>query len=503
MDVELNFISKAIQTENVQKMIVKGVTSDHFQDEINKEVWDYCNDYIQKYKQHPSLEAVTRDIPEFRFTISSDSLGYLFDEFAKLVTRRVALNGLIQIGEVVDDSEEILNISNELIALGQSIEGIFRQGNPVRYSEMPERIAEYERRKEEGDVYGILTGIPALDELMFGIQPHEVFSIVGYAGTGKSTLAQLIAFNAYMQGKTPLIISLEMEASAIYRKFDVMATHIEYRKLKALELDESDKDLWERAAREAQSRDNDIIVLDNITNCTLEKVYSLGKQYQPDLLVIDYITLMKMPGERLATYEKITALTHALKNMARDPEFPPIVSVAQNNRRAAEQGSELDNIAGSNSVATDSDVVVGLYQNEEMLAQKKMEVRLLKNRDGEKVRIDMFWNPAYMEFEEWNAKHEFSTKTLDTVNQGSVKPKPTKIYTDPVTGKVITKIQGWEIKDPDNVLVKNASEINASEIESFMRFSKDDGTAPYNPPDVDEAPLEAYGELTQERLFSE
>lgn len=418
MNIEHNLISKAIQTQSVQKLIVKGVNSDHFVEEIHKEVWDYCNDYIQKYKAHPSLEAVTRDIPEFRFAISSDTVDYLFDEFAKLVIRRNALQGLVRIGDAVDDTDEILNISNELIALGQNLEGIFRQGNPVRYSEMPERIKEYERKKEAGEVYGILTGIPEIDDVMFGIQHHEVFSIVGAAGRGKSTLAQFIAFNAYMQGKTPLIISLEMEASAIYRKFDVMATHIEYKKLKALELDKSDMELWEQAAEEAASRENDIIVLDNISNCTLERVYSLGKQYQPDLLVIDYITLMKMPGERLATYEKITLLTHALKNMARDPEFPPIVSVAQNNRSAFEEGSNLHNIAGSNSVATDSDVVVGLHQDEDMAAQNKMEVRVLKNRDGQTLTVDMFWNPARMEFEQWTAKHEFSTKIIEnTITQ--------------------------------------------------------------------------------------
>ena len=53
-----------------------------------------------------------------------------------------------------------------------------------------------------------------------------------------------------------------------------------------------------------------------------------------------------------------------------------------------------------------------------MAAQNKMEVRVLKNRDGQTLTVDMFWNPARMEFEQWTAKHEFSTKIIEnTITQ--------------------------------------------------------------------------------------
>lgn len=419
MDIELTFLSKAIQTESVQRMIVKGVASDHFTDEVNKEVWIYCNDYIQRYKSHPSVEAVTRDIPEFRFQVSTDSVDYLFDEFAKLTKRRTALQGLVKIGEIVDDSEDISRVGEELISLGQGVETLFKQGNPARYSEMLSRIKEYEKHEETGDPFGILTGIPEIDNITFGIQPHELVTVAGFSGMGKSTLALQIAYSAYQQGYTPLVISLEMESGAIYRKFDTLATHINTRSMKSLELTDEDKELWREEAEKAIENENDIIVLDNIGDCTLEKVYSLSKQYKPDLLIIDYITLMKLPGERLNTYEKIKSLTHELKAMARDPECPPIISVAQSNRSAAEKGSTIDNIGDSISIVQDSDIVIGLHQTEEMKINKQMEVRLLKNRDGETATSIMFWNPARMEFRAWNvATDEFAVKLPDTRNLG-------------------------------------------------------------------------------------
>lgn len=419
MDIELCFLSKAIQTNSVQRMITKGVTSDQFQDETNKEVWLYCNDYIQKYKVNPSVEAVTRDIPDFRFQVTADSVDYLFDEFAKLTRRRTALEGLVLVGEKVDDSEEIDRIGEELIALGQSVESLFKQGNPARYSEMHERIKEYEAHEETGNPFGILTGIDAIDDVTYGIQPHELVTFAGFSGVGKSTSALQAAYSAYKQGYTPLIISLEMESGEIYRKLDALATHIHSTKMNSLNLTDSDKQVWREAADEVIKNDNDIIVLDNIGSCTVEKVYSICKQYKPDLLIIDYITLMDLPGERLNTYEKIKSLTHQLKSMARDPEFPPIISVAQSNRSAAEHGSTIDNIGDSISIVQDSDIVLGLFQTDEMKEKMQMEIRLLKNRRGKTTSVLMYWNPATMEFRKWNdATDEFSVKLPDTSNLG-------------------------------------------------------------------------------------
>lgn len=417
--MELSFLSKAISTESVQKMITKGVASGHFEDETNREVWDYCNDYIQRYKTHPSLEAVTRDIPGFRFQISTDSVDYLFDEFSKLTIRREALRGLIQVGEAVDDAEEISHIGEELIALGQNIESLYKQGNPARFSEMKERIKDYEEHEANGDPFGILTGIPEIDNITFGIKPHELVTIAGFSGLGKSTLALQIAYSAYKQGYTPLVVSLEMEAAEIHLKFDTLATHMNSRKVNMLELTEEDKKLWREEAEKAADTDNDIIVLDNVGVCTAEKVYSLAKQYKPDLLIIDYITLMDLPGERLNTYEKIKSLTHQLKAMARDPELPPIISVAQSNRNAKAEGSTTDNIGDSISIVQDSDIVIGLHQTDEMKEKFQMEVRVLKNRRGETTSVLMYWNPAIADFREWNvATDEFAVKLPDTSDLG-------------------------------------------------------------------------------------
>lgn len=419
MDIERTFLSKAIQSQKVQNMILKGISSDHFVDEHCQIVWDYCNDYIQSYKAHPSLDAVVRDtvhekLGSFKFEVTSDSLDYLFDEFTKLVIRRQAITGLMEIGKHVDDPEKITTIGDELIALGTSIEGSFLQGNPKRFSDMHERISDYEYRKMNGTPYGIQMGIKEFDELTLGIQPHELVIVAGFLGMGKSTISQYIAFNAYLQGYTPLIVSLEMEASAVLRKFDTMATHFKYNNLKALQLNEIELAEWEQQAIKASGAENDIVVLDDVDNCTIEKIYSIGKQYKPDLLIIDYLTLMTLPGERAAQWEKISNLSRSLKKLARDPDFPAIIAVAQSNGDAADEGSTMANMAFAKAIGMDADIAIGLHQTEEMYLKDQMEARLMKNRDGKKTKSLLHWKLEIMLIEAWQTNHEFSIKDMNS-----------------------------------------------------------------------------------------
>jgi replicative DNA helicase len=409
MDAERSLISKAVQTAQIEKLLTKGVDDSYFYNEECREVWNTCVNHIRTYRSSPSFEAVRKSHPEFAFEISTDSLDYLLDEFTKQSKRRAAINGLREIARAVDDPSRILDIDSEILELGSSLAQMFPTGNSQRFSEMEKRILTYDQRAIEGFSMGIPFGIEALDDLTLGIQPHEFVNIVGWQGTGKSTLTQYICFNAYLSGRTALIISLEMEAEAMLRKFDVMATNFQYQALKKLELGTEDRRKWEQWAERAAKLDNDIIIIDDIKNCTVEKVHSIAEQYKPDIMAVDYISLMDAPRQFDGKiWEKVTHLTQGLKRIARDPKCPPILSVAQTNIGGANDGAKLDNIAYSRSIGQDSDIVLGLHQDDKMKALKKMEVRMLKNRDGSTIDVDMLWDMERMYFRPWTSMDIFA-----------------------------------------------------------------------------------------------
>lgn len=410
MNTERSLLSKAIQTGKLEKLVAIGIDETHFYEEDCKEAWISSVAHLKKYKTAPSLDALRKANSDFKFELVPDAFDYIVEEFIKVVKRRKAIDGLRELARATEDTDRILTIDEEILELGAEIAQLFPTGNIARYSDMEQRIQDYDERVDEGKIMGIPMGITAIDEVTFGIKSHEFVSVVGWQGLGKSTLVQHMCFSAYLAGFTPLIISLEMESGAMLERFDQMAVNFQTRAYRALDLGEGDQEKWKEWADRAKRVTNDILVVDDVQRCTVEKVRAIGQQYQPDLLVVDYVSLMDAPRGNGAMWEKVTHLTQNLKLIARDPKGPPIIGVAQTNIGSADDGAKLENIAYSRSIGQDSDIVLGLHQDEQMKSRNEMTVRMLKNRSGPQKDASMYWNPDRMEFREWKQLEDMFNK---------------------------------------------------------------------------------------------
>jgi replicative DNA helicase len=235
-----------------------------------------------------------------------------------------------------------------------------------------------------------------------------MISIVGWQNTGKSTLMQWLFFNAYLQGKTPMIISLENSAAELQMKFDAMAIGTSYKSIRACKLPNSLRKQWREYAARADKAKNEIKVVDDVgRSCTVDTVFSMIERYQPDICAIDYVSLMNVPQKHSANWEKITFITNNLKQIVKATGCP-IVAIAQTNIESATEGAKLENIAFARSIGADSDIVMGLNQTDDMRAKCQMEVRLLKNRQGAKMNADLFWSMEDTVIRPWTPE--------DTVN---------------------------------------------------------------------------------------
>lgn len=409
MDAERALVAKAIHTGAIDSLVAQGISPDHFADKNAREVWEFAVAHNRKHRKPPSLAATRKWIDDknrkekegFHYTVDivEDALSYVTEEFIRAAKRRFAVEAMRDLSDSIDDDEKVEDIEGQFLEKARELAQLVPSARVQRFSEMSERIAKYEERKKEGITeIGIPTGIPDFDSLMMGVQPHEYVSIVGWQGTGKSTLLQFYFFQAYLAGYTPMLFSLEMEGEALYRKWDTMATNFEYRALKAMDLPGADKKKWEAWAERAAKAKNDIIVIDDINKCTVDKVYAETVRYKPDLVGVDYVSLMDAPRSAGSSmWERVTYLTRSLKQNARGLKIP-VYAVAQTNAASAEGGADLANIAYSRSIGQDSDVVFGLFQDPEMKETAQMDVRLLKLRDGPTTTVNMHWDMSTMTF---------------------------------------------------------------------------------------------------------
>lgn len=409
MEAERSLIAKCAHAGQVDRLITDGVRSEQFVDPELVEIFVWMTEHFRKYKAAPSFASVKEAFPAHNFEIVTDTLDYVRDRFFDDHKRRMATNAIRDLATHIDEKG-----TDDIEAVFMEVARRMVQEVPspavAKFSEMSKRIEEYDRRLKEGTVKGLMMGIPAFDHLTLGIQPHEYISVVGWQGTGKSTLVQWILYNAWLQKKRGLYISLEMECEALMRKWDTMAVNFQYHALKAMELDPESRSRWEAMAERAATAEGDIIALDDVTACSVDTVYARTAKWSPDIVVVDYITLMET-GRSVSQsmWEKVTYLTQALKQQARTLKIP-LIGVAQTNINSAQEGAALDNISYSRSIGQDSDLVLGLNQTENMRAEKQMQVRLLKNRDGAIRNTDLFWMMETMEFGPWDELSPFTKK---------------------------------------------------------------------------------------------
>jgi replicative DNA helicase len=169
-------------------------------------------------------------------------------------------------------------------------------------------------------------------------------------------------------------------------------------------------------AAKAKKAKNDIIILSKIGKCTVDKVYSEILKYSPDLVCIDYLSLMETPRNAKSMWEAVTYLTQHLKQLARTLPMP-ILSVAQTNIGGSTEGAQLDNIAFSRSIGADSDIVIGLGQRDESMRKNhQMKLRLLKNRDGRILETDLFWELETMTIRDWNIADAFRSNSQNNTS---------------------------------------------------------------------------------------
>lgn len=228
--------------------------------------------------------------------------------------------------------------------------------------------------------------------------------MAAFSGIGKSTMLMQMAFNAFSSGYTPLIISLEMSAKQILRKFDAMWGHLAYHELKRLTLEDGDVAGWRERAKELRERTNDIPILDSIRGCTPEHVFGETVKHKPDLVIIDYITLMKSShGRGAAKWHEITEVTQDLKQNALMLGVP-VLAAAQLNR-AGKDDASTENTGYSISIVQDSDIYLGLTrvrdpQDKDQYLEGQIEAHLNKNRDGKLGKFYCIWDHENLDFRE-------------------------------------------------------------------------------------------------------
>lgn len=348
------------------------------------DVWNFIRLYFDNNGTVPPASLVVEKFRDFQ---PVDGVGatkhhleelqteYLNDSL-KDILRSAA--GEVQGGEGTKALDELITKTSELKKNTSAI-------RDIDATDLDSAVAYYEnvqKMKETGQV-GIKTNLPGFDNyLPSGIMPGQLGVFLAYPGIGKSWMALYFAVQAWKQGKSPLIISLEMSETEVRNRiFAIMGEGLwSHRKLSNGEIEIDMLKKWHQN-KVAGRPEFHIISNDSGGEVTPSVIRGKIDQYKPDFVVVDYLQLMSPNQKADSETVRMKNLSRELKLMAIGEEVPIIAisSATPDDVKDLSSAPTLGQTAWSRQIAYDADWVMALGRatNSDII-----ECVFRKNRNG-------------------------------------------------------------------------------------------------------------------------
>ena len=350
----------------------------------HNDIWKFIRDYSENNGTVPPTSLL---LDKFRDFVPVDGVGatkyhleelqaeYLNDSL-KDILRSTATN--VQAGQGTKALEDIIQKTSEL----KKNTAVIRD---IDVTDIDSAVAYFEQVQKQNELgaIGIKTGLPGFDNyLPAGITPGQLGVFLAYPGIGKSWLSLYFAVQAWKQGKSPLIISLEMSETEVRnRVFAIMGEGLwSHRKLSNGQVEIDDLKRW-HSKELAGKPEFHIISNDQGGEVTPSVIRGKIDQYKPDFIVVDYLQLMSPNQKSDNETVRMKNLSRELKPMAIAEEVPIIAisSATPDDVTKLDTVPTLGQTAWSRQIAYDADWVMALGRG---VNSDIIECVFRKNRNG-------------------------------------------------------------------------------------------------------------------------
>ena len=350
----------------------------------HNDIWNFIRLYAENNGTVPPTSLVVEKFRDFQPVTGIGATKHHLEELQseylndslKDILRNAA--GEVQNNQGVKALEELITRTSELKKNTSAI-------RDIDATDLESALAYFENIKKQQELghIGIKTGLPGFDNyLPSGIMPGQLGVFLAYPGIGKSWMALYFAVQAWKQGKTPLVISLEMSETEVRnRAFTIMGEGLwSHRKLSNGEVEVDMMKKWHANKLDGRSPFH-IISNDSGGEVTPSVVRGKIDQYKPDFVVVDYLQLMSPNQKSDNETVRMKNLSRELKLMAISEEVPIIAisSATPDDVKDLSTVPTLGQTAWSRQIAYDADWVLALGRasNSDII-----ECAFRKNRNG-------------------------------------------------------------------------------------------------------------------------
>jgi len=338
---------------------------------------------------------------EYLATLANETAGAANARaYAKILAERATLRSLISAGneiagsaftsdgrsatELVDEAERLVF---EIAEKGSRGKAGFKPLKQI----LPAAVDRIDMlHQSEGDITGIPTGYSEFDKLTAGLQPGDLIIVAGRPSMGKTTLAINIAENAAIGARVPTaIFSMEMPSQQLAFRMISSLGRVDQTHLRTGRFPDED---WSRINTAVQLMSDAPIFIDDSPGLSPTEIRArarrLKREHGLGLIVLDYLQLMQVHGNKENRATEISEISRSLKALAKELEVP-IIALSQLNRSVEQRTDKrpvMSDLRESGAIEQDADLIVFIYReevyNQETGRKGIADITIAKQRNG-------------------------------------------------------------------------------------------------------------------------
>lgn len=405
MSLDSAFISKLITMPNLLAIREKGITPDMLFDDGRK-AFDFIFTFFASYGNMPSVDTVERHVgAEFKDSVP-EPIEYYCDQLRDRWLATTLASGVESyVGKMESrDINGALDVLKQLVAKAQEKAPKIKDTGFVDLrTNTNERWQAYQKAKLlGGQIDGLPTPWPALNDETLGIHPGELWFVVARLKTGKTFIELAFADHFFRNKSKVLLVSMEMPISKITQRLDAMHSKLPYGDFKRGKLSTELEGKWHNELAVDWSGDDKtpLWIAGKGMVKSVQDLEIVIEERKPDIVLVDGVYLMKSSARRAdSKWERVAGVADDLQDLAQR-KLVPIIATTQFNRKVKRDTMDAgaESLGFAYELAQNCDGLIGMFQDGDMKNAKKMYLRLLEHREGNNVDLEINWDFDKMDF---------------------------------------------------------------------------------------------------------
>ena len=382
---QVKVLSSLLQHKEFLQNIHDILDEEYFDNPAHKWIVEEVLRYYYRYHAAPTRDALSIEFQKIdnevlkvsvreqireAYKTSNEDQEYVEQEFANFCRNQQLKKAIMSLPELLDAGQydDIRHVMDSALKAGQekNIGHEYEKDMETRY--------RVEERK------AVPTPWPHINELLMGgLGAGDLGIIFGNPGGGKSWMLTNMGAQAIKEGKNVCHYTLELSEDYMGKRYDAMITGIDVQTI---------HDHREEVETAVGNIKGKLIIKEfamgkaSITSIEshIQKCTDLG--YKPDLIIIDYVDLLKSKRKSIDRKDEIDDIYVSTKGLARELKIP-IWTVSQVNRAGAKDDViEGDKAAGSYNKMMIADFAISLSRKRQDKVNGTGRIHIMKNRYG-------------------------------------------------------------------------------------------------------------------------